>query len=85
VNRSLSQAEYIDILSWQPEPDNDGLDIAKYRIYRMEGNTPTLVVEMEGDQSEYRQRRAGREVHQYAVAAVTRNGWEGAPALVTVQ
>ena len=33
LNRSFSQAEYIDILSWQNNSDNAGLTIATYKIY----------------------------------------------------
>ena len=33
LNRSLSQAEYINVLSWQPNPDN--IEIANYRIYEV--------------------------------------------------
>ncbi len=35
LNRSLSQAEYINVLTWQANPNNE--DIVKYRIYILNG------------------------------------------------
>jgi len=85
LNRTFSQAEYINILSWQANPSNDGLDITKYRIYQMIGTTPTLLVELASSQFEYYHRKAGQASIQYAIVAVTSSNREGAPATVTVQ
>jgi hypothetical protein len=85
LNRTFSQAEYIDILSWQANPANDGLDISKYRIYQMSGAMPSLLVELTADQVEYSRRNAGQASIQYTIVAVTSSGREGAPATVTVQ
>jgi len=86
LNRTFSQAEYINILSWQTDPVNAGLDITLYRIYTMSGDTPTLLVELAGDKTEYYHRKVGQtSITTYAIRAVTSNGREGAPALVTVQ
>jgi len=85
LNRTFSQAEYINILSWRTATANEGLDITKYRIYTMSGDTPTLLVELAGDKIEYYHRKAGQASIQYAIRAVTSSGREGAPALVTVQ
>jgi hypothetical protein len=85
LNRTFSQAEYIDILSWVADPANQGLDIAKYRIYQIISGTPSLLVELAGNESEYYHRRAGQASIRYAIAAVTRCGREGAPAEITVQ
>jgi len=85
LNRTFSQAEYIDILSWVADPANQALDIAKYRIYQIVNGTPSLLVELAGNESEYYHRRAGQTSIRYAIAAVTRSGREGAPAEITVQ
>jgi len=85
LNRSFSQAEYIDILSWQNNADNTGLTIAAYKIYTVSGTTYTLLTEVNADQSTYSCRNAGSGANQYAIAAVTSAGREGAPALITVQ
>ena len=85
LNRTFSQAEYINILSWQANPSNDGLDITKYRIYQMSGTTPSLLVELASSQLEYYHRNAGQASIQYTIVAVTSSNREGAPATVTVQ
>jgi hypothetical protein len=85
LNRTFSQAEYIDILSWQAHPSNEGLDIAKYRIYQVSGTTRTLLAEVNSDQTEYQRRKAGSSNLQYEIAAVTGSGREGEPAAITVQ
>jgi hypothetical protein len=85
LNRTFSQAEYINILSWVADPANQGLDIAKYRIYQIINGTPSLLVELAGNESEYYHRRAGQASIRYAIAAVTRSGREGALAEITIQ
>lgn len=85
LNRSLSQAEYINILSWQSNPGNDGLAIATYRIYTQSGSTPTLLAEVPATQTTYTHRLAGRGALTYSVAAITSGGREGFPATITVQ
>ena len=85
LNRSASQAEYINILSWQANPANADLDITKYKIYLMNNGTPSLLAEVGADQSQYSHRNAGQDKLDYAIVVVHRSGREGAPALVTVQ
>jgi len=85
LNRTFSQAEYINILSWQANSANAGLDITKYRIYQISGTTPTLLVELASSQLEYYHRKAGQASIQYTIVAVTSSNREGAPATVTVQ
>ena len=85
LNRSFSQAEYIDLLSWQNNASNTGLTIASYKIYTVSGGTYTLLTTVNADQTlQYSRRNAGEGANQYAIAAVTSTGREGAPALVTV-
>ncbi len=38
LNRSLYQAEYINVLTWQANPDNVERNIVKYRIYQVQEN-----------------------------------------------
>jgi hypothetical protein len=85
VNRTFSQVEYIDVVSWQANPANDGLDIAGYRVYRVVNGTSTLLAEVRADDSSYTLRNAGRESSQYSIAAVTGGGREGAAASITIQ
>lgn len=84
-NRSFSQLEYINVLSWEANPANAGLDITRYKIYLIKNEVPSLLAEVGADQSQYSHRKAGQEKLDYAIVAVHSSGREGAPALVSVQ
>lgn len=85
LNRSFSKAEYISILSWEPNTANTGLDIVKYRICLVTGSGSSTLAEVESSQKEYLHRLAGLGTLQYTIAAVTGNGRVGAPAMVKIQ
>jgi subtilisin family serine protease len=84
LNRSFSQAEYINILTWTPDSRNAPLTITAYRIYAMNGDTPELLDEVDAGATEYWHRDAGSEERTYRIAAVASGGREGAPATVTI-
>lgn len=84
VNRSLSQAEYINVLSWQANPDN--LNVAKYRIYLVEDEIKNLLVELNTDTFFYWHRKVEKDKrYSYAICAVNDEGREGLTTLITVQ
>ncbi len=87
LNRSFSQFEYVNVLTWQPNSANAGLTINKYRVYKVGGGTATLLAEVSasGSGMEYRHRNAGKDPATYAIVAVTGNSREGAPAAVNIQ
>ena len=89
LNRSLSQAQYIDILHWQENPAN--VFVTKYRVYKVEAQTQTLIYEVSRDMThedyvyELWQRGVkGGTDHKYAVVAVDEDT-EGEPATTTVK
>ena len=84
LNRSFSQAEYIDVLTWTADARNAALSIDHYNIYLMNGSTPTLLGAVDAADSQYLHRNAGTEAQTYRIAAVTSGSREGAPATVTV-
>lgn len=84
LNRSLSQAEYINILTWEANPDN--ADIINYRIYRVEGPQKTMLTYVESNVFEYRERRVEKDkAYTYWIIAVNAEWREGAPAEVVIQ
>jgi hypothetical protein len=85
LNRSFSQAEYIDVLSWDANPENSDLDVAGYRIYEKNSASLALLGEVTAEQTGYSRRQAGTGAITYAVAAFTGDGREGSPATVTVE
>jgi len=84
LNRSLSQAEYIHILTWQPNPGN--INIEKYRIYLDDGQFIGLLAEMNESVFEYRHRNIHKNrSYTYSLAAVDDQGREGSPAVTIIR
>lgn len=76
LNRSLSQAEYINVLTWYPNPANE--NIVGYRIYVVETGDMTLLAELDAETKKYWHRKVDPDHHyKYAVAAVNDEGREG--------
>jgi hypothetical protein len=84
-NRSLSRAEYIHVLRWEPNPENDDLQIVKYRVYSVTGGW-WLLAEVDAETLRYAVRDVGRYgEHTYAVSGVTSDNEEGLPAKVSIK
>ena len=84
LNRSLSQAEYINVLSWQVNTNNE--NIQNYKIYTVDGQSWSLLVELNANTFEYWHRRVVKDKpYTYAIVAVNDESREGDPAYVTVQ
>jgi hypothetical protein len=87
-NRSLTQTEYINALTWKNNPENE--NIVKYRIYQMERETRSLLGELDTVTFDktygYWHRRIEKDkTYAYVLVAVNVDGREGDPAFVTVQ
>lgn len=83
MNRSLSQMEYIHILSWSANPDNQ--NIVKYRIYLVIGTDQILLAELNAQTFLYWHRKveAGK-AYTYAITAVNASGVESEAATTTI-
>jgi len=84
LNRSLSQVEYINSLTWAANPDN--ANVAKYRLFKLEGANQTLITELNPNVSKYSQRGVQKNTsYVYLITAVNTDGRESAAASVTIQ
>jgi hypothetical protein len=84
LNRSLSQAEYINVLNWQANPLNG--DIEKYRVYLLDGGARSLLAELSADTYQYSHRKVERmKSYVYWLVAVDQEYREGEPASATVR
>ncbi len=84
LNRSLSQAEYINVLAFQANSDN--IDIAGYKIYSVEGSARTELASLDANTFKYLHRGVTRDkVYVYEIVAVNTEPREGHPATVVVQ
>ena len=86
LNSSLLQSEFINILSWQANPDNADKNIIKYRIYQLENGDISLLVEVDSNVFEYWHRKVDKDMtYNYVLVAVNDEGMEGNPANLTIQ
>lgn len=84
LNRTLFRAEYINNLTWQANPDDQ--NIIKYRIYQIEGETQSLVAEVNASTFRYMHRNVDEsKVYIYSIEAVNSDGGVSVPAYITVQ
>jgi len=83
-NRSLSQKETINILTWHPNPLN--VEIVNYKLYQIRGGSWSFLASIVSTSFEYVHRNVREDqVYFYALVAVNRDGQEGLPAFLTVQ
>ena len=85
-NRTWSQREYVNVLKWKKNPQNSGLNVAKYLIFQVEGNNRTLLGELNSNTFEYWHRNVEEnKQYIYEICVVLDPVREGAPVSVTVQ
>jgi len=84
LNRSLSQAEYINVLTWEANPDNE--DIVKYAVYLVGEAEKKMLAIYGSDVFEFRHRKVDKDgVYVYWIVAVNDEEREGEPAVLAVQ
>jgi hypothetical protein len=85
TNRSLSQLEYMHVLRWEANPNNDDLEVTKYRVYSLLVPTP-LLAEVDARTFRYEVRNIWPGSRTtYAVVGVTSDNEEGLPAILTLE
>jgi len=83
-NRSLSQIEYINVLTWEVNPQNKF--IQKYKIYLLEDGGRTLLGETDTQTFQYWHRKVEKDrVYRYELRAQDEFGRESAPAVTEVR
>ena len=86
LNRSLSQAEYFNVLKWQANPNNSDLTIINYRIYQIISDQRNLFKEVNASTFEMQHRGVDKnQEYIYEIAAVNSDGREGSPARISVK
>lgn len=86
LNRSLSQAEYINILNWQANPKNSDITISKYKIFQLHNGERSLVAELDSNTFKYWHRNVQKETaYRYEIVVINSDGREGYPARIVVE
>ena len=84
LNRSLSQAEYINIITFAANSNN--VNILSYKIYQVENGQKTEVASLDATTFRYQHRGVdGSKPYTYHIVAVNSEPREGDPAVVVVQ
>ena len=84
-NQSLLQTEYINKLTWEKNPRNQGKNITSYKIYRYENRQLIFLGEVDSSTFTYLHRKAGRRVETtYGITAVNDQGDESSPYYHTI-
>lgn len=83
-NRSLSQAEYINILSWEGNPGN--AQILKYKIYQLVYGFRTLIAELNGGVLKFWHHGVNQnEEQKYQIVSIDGQNRESYPAITIVK
>jgi len=83
--RSLFMQEYINILTWESNPLNEQ-NVVKYRIYQIDEQFQTILVELSSDTFEYFHMRVEKDKkYNYAIVGVDYKGEEGGFSYTTVK
>jgi len=87
LNRTLSQAEYINVLTWEANPANSDLNIVSYTIYHTNGGSRMLIGNVPvGAELKFMHRKVSKDsTYVYEIVAVNNEPREGDPATVTVR
>jgi hypothetical protein len=85
LNQSLLQVEYINLLKWEANPENQNISM-KYRIYQIAGSTKVLLTELDSKTFEYWHRKVQKDIqYKYGIVAVSDGDKESMPAYITIQ
>ncbi len=83
-NRSLSQAEYINILSWEVNPKNEKSQ--RHRVYLFKGGTYIFLAELDAGKLSYKHRNVNQnEKYAYILVAVNDQNRESYPVYTEVE
>ncbi|MCK4645885.1 MAG: hypothetical protein KAU46_06505 [Candidatus Aminicenantes bacterium] len=88
LNRSLSQAEYLNMMTWEGNPENEDLNIEKYRVYltQVDWYGILLLAEKDADDLVFWHREVWKEEeYVYAIVGVYDENQESIPALITIR
>lgn len=84
LNRSLSQAEYVNVIKFAPNPASIG--VAGYRIYRIDGPTWVEIAALDPNMFQYADRGVLKlREYTYAIVAFSASDQESDPAFAVVR
>jgi len=76
--------EWINVLSWEPNPENNNQKVASYRIYVLDGNRLVLLDQVEKNVFTYYHLDVEAKEYWYGLSAVSEAGKESRPVFVYI-
>ena len=84
-NKSLLLSEYGNLVIWEPNPMNTGINVTKYRIYEQQYGHWIQLGEVDASEFEYFHRNIDQFIQQeYAITAVSDSNQESCAGFITV-
>jgi len=84
LNRALAKGQYINIITWAPNPNN--VDIQAYKIYQVEGGQKEEIASLDSTGTFFWHRDVLKsKEYTYHIVAVNKEPREGAAAVVIVR
>jgi len=83
-NRSLLRSEYINVLKWEANPNNQTA-VNKYSIYQIEGDKKNLIVELGSTIFEYWHKNVRKETQYTYCITATNKYMEGLPTYIKIE
>ncbi len=81
ANNSLLQSQYIDLITWQKNSQNNNYNIVKYNIYKVESTKISLLDSISADKTSFANQNTSKTGGTiYAVIPVSADGVFGEPA-----
>ncbi|UCE21703.1 MAG: hypothetical protein JSV46_05675, partial [Candidatus Aminicenantes bacterium] len=81
---TMPEGQYVNILSWQPNPENQNVD--QYRIYVVEEKGRRLLAELEADAFQFIHKEAEmNKTYNYALVAVDKEKRECQPVYAEIK
>jgi subtilisin family serine protease len=86
TNKSFLRTEYINTITWESNPLNQGKNVVRYKVYVVEGSQLNLLTEVNSSTFQYWHRNVkGDEDVTYAVTAVDDQGQESLPTYYNLE
>ena len=78
------QTEYLNVLTWEANPLNQGKNIVKYKAYYINGSEKSLITEFDPSIFVYWDRKVNKDTeYTYGITSVNDEGDESFTAFVT--
>ncbi|MCP5105723.1 MAG: hypothetical protein GY950_20210 [bacterium] len=84
LNHSFLQSEYLDILTWSPNPKNDAANVSGYLIYMLKDDIVSPIGEVEAGTHQFYARKVENKVNHYYISTIDNENKESSRTYLPV-